>query len=186
MSKQVIGVFVGSLRRNSFSRAVAESFVSLASEGVELRIIEIGNLPMYNQDLDNVPPAEWVKFREQVKPLDGVLFVTPEHNRSFPAALKNAVDVGSRPYGSSVWAGKAGGVVSVSPGAIGGFGANHHLRQVMTFLNILTLQQPEAYIGDIIPSLDENGAVSSDSLRAFLKQYLEALVKWTALVSAGK
>ena len=184
MSSKVIGVFVGSLRKNSFSRAVADFFVSHAPEGVELRIVDIGNLPMYNQDLDEAPPAQWVSFRDAVKALDGVLFVTPEHNRSFPAALKNALDVGSRPYGASAWNGKPGGVVSVSPGAIGGFGANHHLRQVLAFLNVLTLQQPEAYIGNIIPSLDENGAVTGESLTGFLKQYLDALADWVRRVSA--
>ena len=183
MSKQTIGIFVGSLRRNSFNRSVADFFVKNAPEGVELKIIDIGHLSMYNQDLDETPPAEWVKFRNEVKALDGVLFVTPEHNRSFPAVLKNALDIGSRPYGASAWNGKPGGVVSVSPGAIGGFGANHHLRQVLAFLNVYTLQQPEAYIGNIIPSLDANGTVADDSLKGFLKQYLDALVQWVNKIS---
>lgn len=186
MSKQTIGIFVGSLRKDSYSRAVANYFVSNAPKDVDFKVVEIGQLPMYNQDLDGAPPAEWVKFREQIKPLDGVLFVTPEHNRSFPAALKNALDVASRPYGASVWNGKPGGVVSVSPGALGGFGANHHLRQVLTFLNVPTLQQPEAYVGNIMASLDAHGVVANDNLKGFLKQYQDALVKWVAVVNAGK
>lgn len=186
MSKYTIGIFIGSLRKDSFSCSVANYFVTNAPHDVEFKIVEIGQLPMYNQDLDGAPPVEWVKFREQVNALDGLLFVTPEHNRSFPAALKNALDVASRPYGASAWNGKPGGVVSVSPGALGGFGANHHLRQVLTFLNVPTLQQPEAYVGNVMASLDAYGVVADDSLKGFLKQYQDALVKWVSLISAGK
>lgn len=186
MSKYTIGIFIGSLRKDAFSRAVANYFVSNAPHDVEFKIVEINQLSMYNQDLDGKPPVEWVKFREDVNALDGLLFVTPEHNRSIPAALKNALDVASRPYGANVWNGKSGGVISVSPGALGGFGANHHLRQVLTFLNVLTLQQPEAYIGNIRASLDAHGVVADDGLKGFLKQYRDALVKWVSLINEGK
>ena len=186
MSQYTIGIFVGSLRKGAFSRSVANYFVDNAPHDVEFKIMEISQLPMYNQDLESTPPAEWVKFREQVNALDGLLFVTPEHNRSLPAALKNALDIASRPYGSSVWNGKPGGVVSVSPGALGGFGANHHLRQVLTFLNVPTLQQPEAYVGNIMASLDTNGVVADDKLKGFLKQYQDALVKWVSVINSGK
>jgi chromate reductase len=186
MSKQSIGIFVGSLRKDSYSRAVANYFVANSSKDVDFKLVEIGQLPIYNQDLDGAPPAEWVVFREQIKPLDGVLFVTPEHNRSFPAALKNALDVGSRPYGANVWNGKPGGVVSVSPGALGGFGANHQLRQVLTFLNVPTMQQPEAYVGSIMAMLDKHGVVADESLKGFLKAFQKALIQWVALVNAGK
>ena len=186
MSKQTIGIIVGSLRKGSYSRAVADYFVANSNANAAFKVLDISPLSMYNQDLDGTPPAAWVKFREEVKALDGVLFVTPEHNRSFPAVLKNALDVASRPYGASVWNGKPGGVISVSPGALGGFGANHHLRQVLTFLNILTLQQPEAYIGNITESLNDKGAVEADSLKGFLAQYQDALVKWVATVNAAK
>ena len=114
---------------------------------MEFQFVEIGELPLYNQDLDEAPPTSWVTFRDQIKGADGVLFVTPEYNRSVPGALKNAIDVGSRPYGHSVWDGKPGAVMSVGPGAMGGFGANHHLRQSMVFLNVPMMQQPEAYVG---------------------------------------
>jgi len=178
MKKKIIGVFVGSLRAGSFSGAVAKHLVKTAPDGVELRLVDIGQLPMYNQDLDGNPPEAWVKFRDEARALDGLLFVTPEHNRSFPAALKNALDVGSRPYGSSVWDGKPGAVVSVSPGAIGGFGANHHLRQVLAFLNVPAMQQPEAYVNNVMASLDDKGEVTGASLRDFLKQFLDAFVQW--------
>ncbi len=186
MRKQNIGIVIGSLRKDSFSRALANFFVASSTSDAAFHIVEIDQLSMYNQDLDNNPPATWVKFREDVRALDGVLFITPEHNRSFPAALKNALDIASRPYGASVWNGKPGGVVSVSPGALGGFGANHHLRQVLTFLNVLTLQQPEAYVGNVMASLDAHGAVSDDGLKTFLKQFQDALVQWVSLVNAGK
>ena len=104
-------------------------------------------MPIYNQDGDANPPAEWTAFRERIRAADAVLFVTPEHNRSVPAALKNAIDIGSRPYGKSAWSGKPGAVVSASPGGIGGFGANHHLRQSLVFLDVPAMAQPEAYIG---------------------------------------
>ena len=109
---------------------------------------------------------------------DGVLFVTPEYNRSFPAVLKNAIDVGSRPYGKSMWDGKPGAVVSVSPGAIGGFGANHHLRQSLVFLNVPTMQQPEAYIGNAATLFDENGNLANDSIKEFAAKYINAFAAW--------
>ena len=140
MTQKKIAVFVGSLRKESFNRKMAKALIGLAPESLQLEIVEIGGLPLYDQDLDDEgrPPSAWTAFREQVKSFDGFLFVTPEYNRSVPAVLKNALDVGSRPYGKSIWGGKPGAVMSVSPGAIGGFGANHHLRQSLVFLNVPT------------------------------------------------
>lgn len=185
MNKKIIGVFVGSLRKGSYCRSIVDFVSSLAPENCEMRVIDLAGLPMYNQDLDDEgnPPEAWTKFRAEVKPLDGCLFVTPEYNRSVPAVLKNALDVGSRPYGKSVWNGKAGGVISVSPGSLGAFGANHHLRQSMVFLNILTLQQPEAYIGNVTALLNEKGRVADESAKEFLKQYMDAFIKWVGAVS---
>ena len=140
-------MIVGSLRRESLNRKAANAIAALAPASLRFEIVEIGQLPFYNQDLDAAPPAEWTAFRDRVRAADAVLFVTPEYNRSVPGVLKNAIDVGSRPYGKSVWSGKPAGVVSVSPGAIGGFGANHHLRQSLVYLDMPTLAQPEAYIG---------------------------------------
>lgn len=187
MSKKTIGVFVGSLREGSFSRIIANYVSSLAPEEFKLQTIELGDLALYNQDLDDHgnPPEAWTKFREEVKPLDGFLFVTPEYNRSVPAVLKNALDVGSRPYGESVWDGKAGGIISVSPGALSAFGANHHLRQSMVFLNVLTLQQPEAYIGNVTSVLDEKGEVVNEKTKAFLQNYMDAFVKWVNTISGA-
>src|SRR4051812_35268894 len=141
-----IAVIIGSLRKESITRKVALELFALAPPSLEFEIVEIGELALYNQDLEEngaTAPQAWTQFRERVKGADGVLFMTPEYNRSVPAALKNAIDVGSRPYGSSVWSGKPAAIISVSPGAIGGFGANHHLRQSMVFLDMPLLQQPE-------------------------------------------
>jgi chromate reductase len=185
MNRKIIGVFVGSLRKGSYCKSIADFVSSLAPENYEMRAIDLAGLPMYNQDLDDEgnPPEAWTKFRAEVKPLDGCLFVTPEYNRSVPAVLKNALDVGSRPYGKSVWNGKAGGIISVSPGSLGAFGANHHLRQSMVFLNILTLQQPEAYVGNVAALLNEKGQVADESAKEFLKQYMDAFIKWVGAVS---
>ncbi|MDR3435061.1 NAD(P)H-dependent oxidoreductase [Telmatospirillum sp.] len=172
-------VLVGSLRKESFNRKMAKVLASLAPTSLKLEIIEIGQLPFYNEDLDaGTPPASWNVFRQQVKAADAVLFVTPEYNRSVPAVLKNALDVGSRPYGQSVWNNKPGAVVSVSPGAIGGFGANHHLRQSLVFLNIPTLQQPEAYIGGVAALLDDAGNLINDHTRTFLTTFMQTFATW--------
>src|SRR3954454_12702387 len=133
---------------------------------------------IYNQDGDEHPPAAWTEFRERIRAADAVLFVTPEHNRSVPAALKNAIDIGSRPYGKSAWNGKPGAVISVSPGAIGGFGANHHLRQSLVFLNVPAMAQPEAYIGNAAALFDDSGALVNDSTRQFMQKFLDAFAQW--------
>ncbi|MEY8445182.1 NAD(P)H-dependent oxidoreductase [Enterococcus ratti] len=180
-----IGFFVGSLRKDSYNKKVAEAFANLLPEGYESVFVKIGDLPFYNEDLDtpeNVP-VEWTRFREDVQDLTGVIFVTPEYNRSVPAVLKNALDVGSRPYGHSVWDGKPGLVVTASLGGIGGFGANHHLRQSLVFLNVPTLQQPEAYIGNIANLIDENGTIAKETLSFFqtiLTDYLSFANKLTS------
>jgi len=173
-----VAVFVGSLRAASWSRKVARSLIELAPQSLQPEIVEIGQLPLYNQDFDNNPPAAWTAFRQQVKAYDAVLFVTPEYNRSVPAPLKNAIDVGSRPYGKSVWDGKPGAVVSVSPGEIGGFGANHHLRQSLVFLNVPCMPMPEAYVGGIASRFDETGALSDKGTRDFLQQFMTAYATW--------
>ncbi len=175
-----IAVFVGSLRKESFNRKMARVLMELAPKSLTFEMIEIGQLPLYNQDYDDegVPPAEYVEFRQRVKSFDGVLFVTPEYNRSVPAVLKNALDVGSRPFGQSVWGGKPGAVVSVSPGAIGGFGANHHLRQSLVFLDIPTMAQPEAYIGSAAQLFDAEGKIANEGTRGFLVKLMEALGSW--------
>ena len=179
MSKK-IAVFVGSLRRESFNRKMAHALIGLAPESLRPEIIEIGGLPLYNQDYDDEgkPPSAWTEFRQRVNSFDGFLFVTPEYNRSVPGVLKNAIDVGSRPYGKSVWGGKPGAVISVSPGAIGGFGANHHLRQSLVFLDVPAMQQPEAYIGGAAELFDANGNITRETTRAFLIKFMNAFAAW--------
>ena len=144
--KYKVAVIVGSLRKGSFSRMTAKALCGLAPD-LECEIVEIGQLSMYNQDFDDNPPADWKQFRDRIRPADAVLFVTPEYNRSVPGVLKNAIDVASRPKETSVVRGKPAAVISVSTGAIGGFGANHHLRQSLVFLDMPCLQQPEVYLG---------------------------------------
>jgi chromate reductase, NAD(P)H dehydrogenase (quinone) len=144
-----VAVFVGSLRKASINRMVANALIALAPAELKLSTIEIGQLPLYNQDREENPPPQWIQLRERIKAATAVLFVTPEYNRSVPAALKNALDVGSRPYGMNAWSRKPGAVVSASPGAIGGFGANHPLRQSLVFLNVPAMPQPETYIGHL-------------------------------------
>lgn len=176
-----VAVLVGSLRKESFSRKVANALAELAPPALKLEIVEIGQLPLYNQDLDSAdPPAAWKTFRERMHRANAVLFVTPEYNRGIPGLLKNAIDVGSRPYGHSVWDGKPGAVVSVSPGAIGGFGANHHLRQSLVFLNVPVMQQPEAYIGGADKLFDANGKLVNDGTRKFLQGFMQSFAAWIA------
>ena len=178
MAARRVAVLVGSLRKGSLNRMTATALAELAPEGLDLEIVEIGQLPLYNQDLDEEPPQSWVDFRAAIKAADAVLFVTPEYNRSVPAALKNAIDIGSRPYGSSAWDGKPGAVISVSPGAIGGFGANHHLRQSLVFLNVPAMQQPESYLGQAGDAFDENGTIKDERTRKFLRRFITAYAAW--------
>lgn len=173
-----VAVLVGSLRKDSINRKVANALVELAPAALKLSIIQIGQLPIYNQDGDENPPAAWTQFRERIRAADAVLFVTPEHNRSVPAALKNAIDVGSRPYGKSAWNGKPGAVVSASPSVIGGFGANHHLRQSLVFLNVPAMQQPEAYIGGADKLFDAHGKLANEVTRKFLQDFMQVFAAW--------
>lgn len=175
-------VLVGSLRKGSYSRLTARALARLAPKGLELEIIEIGQLPFYNEDDESAAPPAWVAFRKKIKAADAVLFVTPEYNRSVPAALKNAIDVGSRPYGQSAWDGKPGAVVSVSPGAIGGFGANHHLRQSLVFLNVPALPQ-EAYIGGAAGLFDQSGNLVKEETEKFFKAIVDKFAAWIETIA---
>jgi chromate reductase len=175
-----VAVIIGSLRKAAFSRKMADALIGLAPASLAMQIVPIGDLPLYNEELEaDVPPA-WAAFRAAVRPVAGVLFVTPEYNRSVPGGLKNAIDVGSRPYGQSVWSKKPAGVVSVSPGAVSGFGANHHLRQSLVFLDMPTLQQPEAYIGQAHKLFDAEGHLANDDTRKFLDGFMQAFAAWVA------
>jgi chromate reductase len=176
-----VAVLVGSLRKGSLNRKMANALIAMSPAALQMSVVEIGELPLYNQDLEDNPPAAWLTFRQQIAAADALLFVTPEYNRSVPGGLKNALDVGSRPYGKSVWGGKSAAIVSVSPGAVGGFGANHHLRQSMVFLDVPVLQQPEAYIGGAHKLFDEAGAITNPDTREFLGKFLQAFERWIAI-----
>ena len=185
MATRDVAVIVGSLRKGSYNRMMAHALEALAPPSLELEIVEIGALPLYNQDDDADPPAAWTAFRARVRPADAVLFVTPEYNRSVPAPLKNAIDVGSRPYGKSVWEGKPAAIVSVSPGAIGAFGANQHLRQSLVFLNMPPLQQPEAYIGGAASLFDAEGKLTNPGTADFLRKFMQAFAAWIEKIRGG-
>lgn len=180
-----IAVLVGSLRAGSYNRMVAKTLISMAPASLSLGVVEIGDLPLYNPDLDEDTrrPAPWVRFRDEVRPARGLLFVTPEYNRSVPGGLKNAIDVGSRPYGESVFDGKPGAVVSASPGGPGAFGANHHLRQSLVFLNVPAMQQPEAYIGGVAKRFSDDGTLTDDGTRTFLETFMKSFATWVERLS---
>jgi chromate reductase, NAD(P)H dehydrogenase (quinone) len=180
-----VAVIIGSLRKDSLNRKIATVLAEIAPPALELKVAEIGELPLYNQDLDANPPKAWTDFRKKIKDSDAVLFVTPEYNRSVPAPLKNAIDIASRPYGQSVWDGKPGAVISVTPSALGGFGANHHLRQSLVFLNVPMLQQPEAYISHADKLLDASGNVVNDATEAFLAHFMLAFENWILINSSS-
>jgi chromate reductase len=180
-----VAVLVGSLRRESFNRKMANAAASLAPGALRLRTVEIGGLSLYNQDLDgDEPPRGWRELRESIRRADAILFVTPEYNRSVPGVLKNAIDIASRPYGQSAFDGKPGAVISVSPGAVGGFGANQHLRQSCVFLNVPMMQQPEAYVGGAAKLFDAQGSLANEATREFIGRFLEAFASWIDRVGA--
>lgn len=177
-----IAIFIGSLRRESTSRKTALALAALAPGNLRLDLVETGHLPFYDQDFDADPastPETYRAFRERIARADGVLFVTPEYNRSYPAHLKNAIDIGTRPYGKNVWSGKPAGVVSVSMGAMGGFGANQSLRQQLANVNMSVLQQPEVYIGGTDKIFDSDGGVKVEATEAFLRNYLASFAAWS-------
>lgn len=184
MSKN-IALIVGSLRKESLNRKLAHALIKLAPQALRLEIVEIKELDLYNEDLENHidPPSSWTDFRKHIATMDGIIFLTPEYNRSIPGALKNAIDVGSRPYGSSVWNNKPCAIISLSPGAIGGFGANQHLRQTFVCLNMPTLQQPEAYLGQAGSLFDEHDQLQNDGTKQFLEQFLGRFTDWIIIHS---
>jgi chromate reductase len=173
-----VAVLVGSLRQASLTRKMARALIALAPAGMALQVVEIGNLPLYNEELEPAEPAPWAAFRKRIKAADAVLFLTPEYNRGIPGALKNAVDVGSRPWGHSVWNAKPAAVMSLSPGALGAFGAHHHLRQVIMGVNMLTMAHPEAYIGSAATLFNEEGALAQPATREFAGSFLQAFHAW--------
>jgi chromate reductase, NAD(P)H dehydrogenase (quinone) len=178
MAIRTIAVFVGSLRTGAYSRMTARALMGVAPGTLKLEILEIGDLPLYNPDREAVPPPAWIEFRNRLKQFDGVLFVTPEYNRSVPGVLKNAIDVGSRPKENNVWDGKPGAVVSISAGGISGFGAHHHLRQMLVCLNVPAMAGPEAYVGHAAKLFDEVGNLTNDSTRDFFTKFMASFARW--------
>lgn len=179
MQKIQVGVLLGSLRQGSWSSVLARALERSAPASLQFTQIEIGDLPLYNQDLEtDSPPPAWSRFRQQVQAVDALLFVTPEYNRTMPAALKNAVDVGSRPWGHSVWNGKPALVVGQSPGALGGIAASQHLRLSLSALNVAVLGQPEAYVSNVASLFDEQGEFNNDQTRAFGIQLMQSFADW--------
>lgn len=181
MANKTIGIVVGSIRKDAYTKKIADFLMANTPEGYQLETIEIADLALYNQDYDERDePKNYASFREQVKSKDGIIFITPEHNRSIPAALKNALDVGSRPYGKSVWNSKPALVISSSISGISGFGANHHLRQMLSFLNMPTLQQPEVYLANVQDFFDESGQLVKEDSGKFLLDALQAYIDFAS------
>jgi chromate reductase len=175
-----VGILLGSFRAGSFTRSVAEYAASQLPEGWTTVFPDLGGLPLFNQGLDDSSqtPDEWAAFRAQVAALNAILIVTPEHNRSFPAVLKNALDIASRPAGQSAWGGKPGAVISVSPSRIGGAMANQHLRQPLTFLNISVMPSPELYVSDVAGLLSADGKLADESTQSHIKKFIDAFAEW--------
>ena len=175
-----IGIIAGSLRKASYSKKIANAIVSIAPANFDFKIISLDDLPVYNQDFDdfNQVPESYSRFRNDLSNIDGVIFITPEYNRSVPGVLKNAIDIGSRPYGKSVWNNKPAAVFSNSPGNLSGFGANHTLRQSLVFLNMPTMQQPEVYLAHIDKSFDENGNLTDERTIGFLQKAVTSYINW--------
>ncbi len=183
MARHKVAILVGSLRTDSINRKVARTICAFASDQLDCEIVEIGDLPLYNQDHDADPPPEWVRLRERIAAVEGILFCTPEYNRGVPGVLKNAIDVGSRPYGKSVWDKKPAAIVSASPGAIGGFGANHQLRQACVYLNMPVMQQPEAYLGHVSDdAFAADGCLKDGKLKNLILVLATAFADWIDVI----
>lgn len=182
MQKSIdVAVLIGSLRKKSYNRMLAHALAKLAAPALSLRIVEIDDLPFYNDELEATLPESWQKLRQRISDADAVLFLTPEYNRSVPAVLKNAVDVLSRPYGKSALTGKPAAVISSSVGAQGGFGANHHLRQSLVCLGTNTMATPEAYVGGVTALFDEQGNLQNEGTRDFLTKFMLSFEQWIAM-----
>jgi chromate reductase len=185
MAKLKVAILVGSLRKGSLTRKVAKALISLAPTHLDCNLLEIGDLPLYNEDLEENAPASWKRFRSDIMSHDAVLFLTPEYNRSVPGCLKNALDVGSRPEGKNHWDGLPAGVVSVTPYKLGAFGANHALRQTFVYLNLPAMQQPEAYVSGAADLFDASDALKSPETREFFAKYMTAFAHWIETIKGG-
>ena len=177
MSNYTIAVFVGSLRRDSFNRKLAHAMALLAPDRFTFEQSQIDDLPLYNQDDDDTPVASVVRLKKEIQKAHGLLFITPEYNRSLPGVLKNAIDHASRPYGQSAWTGKPAGVLGVSVGTVGTALAQQHLRNVLAYLDVPTLGQPEAFIQAKDNLFDSSGGIG-DASRSFMQGWMDQYVEW--------
>ena len=175
-----IVVIAGSLRKDSFSLKIANALAKLAPGSLKLEVVTLAGISFFNQDLEGAPPADWLAFRDKLQKSNGVLFVTPEYNRSIPGVLKNAIDVASRPYGKSSLLGKPVGIVSNSPGPLGGVSAAKHLQNILPGISGPILGQPETYLNGVGDAFDDNGELTKDSLKGVLQQYLDAFAAFIA------
>jgi chromate reductase, NAD(P)H dehydrogenase (quinone) len=179
MSKVTVAVLVGSLRRESFNRRLALAVERLAPEDFSFEHVRIDDLPLYNQDFDSHYPAEGLRLKQQIEAADALLFVTPEYNRSIPGVLKNALDIASRPWGKNSFAGKPGAVIGASVGATGGALAQQHLRNVLAYLDVPTLAQPEVFVQFKDESLiDADGKIGSEGTQKFLQGFVDRYASW--------
>jgi chromate reductase len=184
--KRKVAVLVGSLRKDSINRKLAVAIAKLAPERFTFQHLEIGDLPLYNQDRDNDMPEQAQRLKREVAAADALLFVTPEYNRSIPGVLKNALDTASRPYGKNAFAKKPGAVIGASGGGIGTSMAQQHLRNVLAYLDVPTLNQPEAYIQYTENLVDAGGTITDEKKRAFLQSWVDAYVAWVDLVLSAR
>jgi chromate reductase len=183
MANYKIGIIVGSLRKGSINRKIARSMCAIRDDDLDCSMIEIGDLPLFNQDIEMTPPEQWVWFKEQVAAADGILFCSPEYNRGMPGVLKNAIDVGSRPYGKSVWDRKPAAIITASTGAIGGALANHQIRQSCVFLGMPVMQQPEAYLSKVSDdSFGEDGLLLDGPLKDIVGTLAHAFAEWVKMI----
>jgi len=180
MSKpvRILGI-AGSLRRDSYNRATLRAAMELAPEGASIETFELDDIPAFNQDDEQNPPAKVVELKQRIREVDAILFVTPEYNYSVPGVLKNAIDWASRPYGDSAWNGKPAAIMGASVGAIGTARAQYHLRQMMVFLNMFPVNQPEVMIGNAFERFDAQGNLMDEAAKGFIRQLLQNLVDWS-------
>jgi chromate reductase len=175
---RILGI-AGSLRRQSYNRGALRAATELLPEGAELEIFELDGIPGFNQDEEQNPPAKVAELKRKIREADAILFVTPEYNYSIPGVLKNAIDWASRPYGDSAWNGKPAAIMGASIGAIATARAQYHLRQMMVFLNMFPVNQPEVMIGNAGEKFDEQGNLTDETTKDFIRQLLQNLVDWT-------
>ena len=182
---RILGI-AGSLRKASFNRGVLRAAVELAPEGAAIEIFELDGIPGFNQDLEQSPPETVAEFKRKIHEADAILFVTPEYNYSIPGVLKNAIDWASRPYGNSAWHGKPAAIMGASMGAIATARAQYHLRQMMVFLNMFPVNQPEVMIGNAVEKFDDQGNLIDETTKDFIIQLVQNLVDWTRRLDEPK